>query len=107
MFQPLAPAIDAFAKCLAANYREVFGKAEPDHAHLLRATAGIRPKEPTARASSARSVVTSLLLDARGANSRAHGPAGNERPIVLERQMLDHFSVQVHLDHDKLPTAAG
>src|SRR4029450_4055252 len=39
MFQPLAPAIDAFAKCLAANYREVFGKAEPDHAHLLRATA--------------------------------------------------------------------
>ncbi len=39
MFEPFAPAIDAFAKRLARNYREVFGKAEPDHAHLLRATA--------------------------------------------------------------------
>ena len=39
MFEPFAPAIDAFAKRLARNYREVFGKAEPDHAHLLRAVA--------------------------------------------------------------------
>ena len=39
MFEPFAPAIDAFAKRLAGNYRAVFGKAEPDHAHLLRATA--------------------------------------------------------------------
>ncbi|HEX8374844.1 MAG TPA: hypothetical protein VF606_06665 [Geminicoccaceae bacterium] len=39
MFEPFAPAIGAFAKRLAGNYREVFGKAEPDHAHLLRAVA--------------------------------------------------------------------
>ena len=39
MFEPFAPVIDAFAKRLATNYREVFGKAEPDHAHLLRAVA--------------------------------------------------------------------
>jgi hypothetical protein len=39
VFEPFAPAIDAFAKRLARNYREVFGKAEPDHAHLLRAVA--------------------------------------------------------------------
>ncbi len=39
MFEPFAPVIDAFAKRLATNYREVFGKAEPDHTHLLRATA--------------------------------------------------------------------
>jgi len=39
VFEPFAPAIDAFAKRLARNYREVFGKAEPDHAPVLRATA--------------------------------------------------------------------
>ena len=39
MFEPFAPAIDAFAKRLAMNYREVFGRTEPDHAPVLRATA--------------------------------------------------------------------
>ena len=39
MFEPFAPAIDAFARLLARNYREVFGKAEPDHVPVLRATA--------------------------------------------------------------------
>ena len=39
MFEPFAPTIDAFAKRLARNYREVFGKGEPDHAPVLRATA--------------------------------------------------------------------
>jgi len=39
MFEPFAPAIDAFAKLLARNYRELFGRTEPDHAPLLRATA--------------------------------------------------------------------
>jgi hypothetical protein len=39
MFEPFAPTIDAFAKRLGRNYREVFGKAEPDHAPVLRATA--------------------------------------------------------------------
>ena len=39
MLEPFAPAIDAFAKRLARNYRELFGRTEPDHAALLRATA--------------------------------------------------------------------
>jgi hypothetical protein len=39
MFEPFAPAIDAFAKRLARNYRELFGRTEPDHAPVLRATA--------------------------------------------------------------------
>ena len=39
MFEPFAPAIDAFAKLLARNYRELFGRTEPDHAPVLRATA--------------------------------------------------------------------
>jgi hypothetical protein len=39
MFEPFAPTIDAFAKRLARNFREVFGKGEPDHAPVLRATA--------------------------------------------------------------------
>ena len=39
MFEPFAPAIDAFAKLLARNYRELFGKTEPDHVPVLRATA--------------------------------------------------------------------
>jgi hypothetical protein len=39
MFEPFAPTIDAFAKRLARSYREVFGKGEPDHAPVLRATA--------------------------------------------------------------------
>jgi hypothetical protein len=38
MFEPFAPATDAFAKRLARNYRAVFGRGEPDHAPLLRAT---------------------------------------------------------------------
>ena len=39
MFEPFAPAIDAFAKLLARNYRELFGRTEPDHVPVLRATA--------------------------------------------------------------------
>src|SRR4051795_8886620 len=39
MFEPFAPAIDAFAKRLARNYRELFGRTEPDHVPVLRATA--------------------------------------------------------------------
>ena len=39
MFEPFAPAIDAFAKRLARNYRELFGRTGPDHAPVLRATA--------------------------------------------------------------------
>src|SRR3954447_21511131 len=39
MFEPFAPTIDAFAKRLARNYREVFGRGEPDHVPVLRATA--------------------------------------------------------------------
>ena len=39
MFEPFAPAIDAFARLLARNYRELFGRTEPDHVPVLRATA--------------------------------------------------------------------
>ncbi len=39
MFDPFALVIDAFADRLGKNYRAVYGKAEPDHAPLIRATA--------------------------------------------------------------------
>jgi hypothetical protein len=39
VFDPFALVIDAFADRLGRNYRAVYGKAEPDHAPLLRATA--------------------------------------------------------------------
>ncbi len=39
MFEPLALVIEAFADRLGRNYRAVFGKSEPDHAPIIRATA--------------------------------------------------------------------
>ena len=39
VFEPFALVIDAFADRLGRNYRAVYGKAEPDHAPLIRATA--------------------------------------------------------------------
>lgn len=39
MFEPYVLAIDAFAHQLVRNYRAMFGKAEPDHAPVIRATA--------------------------------------------------------------------
>ena len=39
MFEPQDLVIDAFAERLGANYREVYGKSDPDHAPIIRATA--------------------------------------------------------------------
>ena len=39
MFEPFAPVINAFARELGRNYRAMFGKSDPDHAPVLRATA--------------------------------------------------------------------
>jgi hypothetical protein len=39
VFEPFAPVIDAFARELGRNYRAMFGKSDPDHAPVLRATA--------------------------------------------------------------------
>ena len=39
MFEPSLLVIDAFAERLGRNYRAVFGKTDPDHAPVIRATA--------------------------------------------------------------------
>lgn len=39
MFEPQDLVIDAFAERLGENYRAVYGKSEPDHAPIIRATA--------------------------------------------------------------------
>jgi hypothetical protein len=39
VFEPFALVIDAFAERLGRNYRSVFGKGEPDHAPVIKATA--------------------------------------------------------------------
>src|SRR4051794_15485319 len=39
MVEPFAPAIDAFAKLLARNYRELFGRADAGHVPVPGATA--------------------------------------------------------------------
>ena len=39
MFDPFTLVIEGFARRLGKNYRAVFGKGEPDHAAVLRATA--------------------------------------------------------------------
>lgn len=39
MFEPFLLVIEAFADRLGRNYRAVYGKAEPDHAPIIRATA--------------------------------------------------------------------
>ena len=39
VFEPLVLVIEAFADRLGRNYRAVFGKGEPDHAPIIRATA--------------------------------------------------------------------
>ena len=39
MFEPQDLVIDAFAERLGENYRSVYGKSEPDHAPIIRATA--------------------------------------------------------------------
>ena len=89
MFEPFAPAIDAFAKRLARNYRAVFGKGEPDHAHLLRATAKLalerisRHRCPLPRrAPHPRSSPTSAKPSCAGApwSSRCPGSAGSTSP---------------------------
>src|SRR4051812_7707156 len=50
MFEPFAPAIDAFAKRLARNYPELFGRTEPDHVPVLRATAKLALERTAATA---------------------------------------------------------
>lgn len=39
MFEPVTLIVDAFAQQLGRNYRAVYGKAAPDHAPVIRATA--------------------------------------------------------------------
>jgi hypothetical protein len=39
VFEPFALVVDAFAKRLGGNYRAVYGREEPDHAPVIRATA--------------------------------------------------------------------
>ena len=39
MFEPFLLVIDAFAERLGRNYRSVYGKTDPDHAPVIRATA--------------------------------------------------------------------
>ena len=85
MLEPFAPAIDAFAKRLARNYREVFGKADPDHAPVLRATAKLALERIAATDAPYHDALHTLFVTHVGQGPPAVGPHMARGPARPDR----------------------